>query len=368
MAWNMLMPRRLKPIKHVIVHLTSLRTSSSLTTPFLQDEADDDLTPSQQKVRHAIHRICTRFPDTYWHDQERHQRFPIEHVQALAEAGWLGICIPARYGGLGHGLSEAVVMMQTVAECGGGGMAAASSVHVNIFGLEPVIRVGTEAQKRRFLMPLAGGRETACFAVTEPDAGLDTLSLKSKAVKRGDGYLLSGEKVWISAARRADRMLVLVRTEHGADGLTLFYADLGTGISTGAVSMTEIPRMGRAAVDSNAIRFTDWAIPSGDVIGEPGKGFRTLLPSLNAERILLASEALGLGRAALRKAAQANRCRRGQSVQHSLADAWIRLEAARGAVAVAAARWDAGMGEGVRANAVKYLAAEAAFGAFGRWF
>ncbi|PHH76603.1 hypothetical protein CDD80_1389 [Ophiocordyceps camponoti-rufipedis] len=349
----MLISQRLRPIRHVTAHLTSFRASSSLTTPFLQDEADDDLTPSQQKVRRAIHRICSRFPNTYWHDQDRHQRFPVEHVQALAEAGWLGICIPTRYGGLGHGLSEAVVMMQTVAECGGGGMAAASSVHVNIFGLEPVVRVGTEVQKRRFLVPLARGRETACFAVTEPDTGLDTLSLKSKAVKRGDEYVLSGEKVWISAARRADRMLILVRTGDGAEGLTLFYADVRTGISTGAVSMTEIPRMGRAAVDSNAIRFTDWAIPSEDLIGEAGKGFRTLLPSLNAERILLASEALGLGRAALRKAALASRSERGQAAQHPLADAWIRLEVARGAVRDAAARWDARMGDGVRANAVK---------------
>ncbi|RDA94689.1 hypothetical protein CP533_6787 [Ophiocordyceps camponoti-saundersi (nom. inval.)] len=355
------------------------------STSFLTGDEENDLSPRQQEVRQAIGEICRDFQDDYWKEQERKRRFPIEMVRRLAQAGWLGICVPESYGGKGLGLSEATVMMQAVAEVGGGGMAAASSVHMNIFGLEPVVRFGSEEQKRRFLTPLAAGRERACFAVTEPGAGLDTLSLRSVAVRTGEEgeeeeemeggeYVLGGEKVWISAARGASRVLILVRTGAmdggGADALSLFYADLDSGTASGAVTMSDIARMGRAAVDSNAVRFQGWRVPARDRIGPEGKGFEILLSAINAERILIASEALGLGRAALRRAVLHTTTSHHPTIgggeshqQQKLAGSYLGLEAARLAIRHAASRYDAGFRDGVAANSAKYLAAEAAFDA-----
>ncbi|RDA88665.1 hypothetical protein CP532_4057 [Ophiocordyceps camponoti-leonardi (nom. inval.)] len=374
------------------------RASTSFLSAEGEEDDENDLDPSQQAVRKAVRDICRPFQDDYWTEQERKQRFPIEMVRALASTGWLGICIPKVYGGKGLGLREASVMMQTVAEVGGGGMAAASSVHMNIFGLEPVVRFGTEGQKRRFLPPLAAGLQRACFAVTEPDAGLDTLRIRSMALREGGngehddiGYVLRGEKMWISAAQGASRMLILVRTcspidgggeergRRGADALTLFYADVVSGRASGAISMSDIPRMGRAAVDSNAVRFEGWRVPAEDRIGEQGKGFEIILSAINAERILIASEALGLGRAALRRAIlHAPRLPSSSSSSsshpapvvgdfhplhhhHELADSYVRLEAARLTIRHAASLYDAGYKDGVAANTAKYLAAEAAF-------
>ncbi|PHH88545.1 hypothetical protein CDD83_7412 [Cordyceps sp. RAO-2017] len=350
-------------------------SSTGRATEFLQCE-DADLTESQRTVREAIGKICRRFPDEYWLEQERAKRFPTELCEALAEGGWLGICLPEAYGGSGLGLAEAAVMMQTIAESGGG-MAAASAVHINIFGLEPVVRFGTEEQKRRFLPPLAAGRERACFAVTEPDAGLDTLRLRSRARRDPDDdafYLLSGHKTWISTAQRAHKILILVRTappdrvgSRPADGLTLFYTDLRPGLP---VEVREIDKMGRAAVDSNAVLFDGWRVPAADRIGAEGQGFRIIMHGMNAERVLIGMEALGLGFAAVRRAAAYARDRvvfgrpigQNQAIQHPLADSWMHLEAARLLLLRAAALYDAGHDAVAEyANAGKYLAAEAAF-------
>ncbi len=278
--------------------------------------------------------------------------------------------MPEAYGGSGLGIAEAAVMMQTIAESGGG-MTAASAVHINIFGLEPVVRFGTEEQRRRFLRPMIDGKERACFAVTEPNTGLDTLKLQSLARRKGDDYILSGQKIWISTAQNAHKILILVRTtpleqvKKPSEGLTLFYTDLNRD----AVEITEIDKMGRAAVDTNQLFFDGWKVPAADRIGEEGHGFKMIMHGMNAERILIGMEALGLGFAALRRAATYAGERvvfgrpigQNQAVQHPLADSWMNLEAARLLLMQAARMYDQGHTSGEYANAGKYLAAEAAF-------
>jgi alkylation response protein AidB-like acyl-CoA dehydrogenase len=320
-------------------------------------------------VRSAIAKVCSGFPDEYWLKQEASNGFPVDFHSQLAKDGWLGICLPQQYGGSGLGIAEAAIMMQTISESGGG-MAAASSVHMNIFGLEPVAKFGTDKQKNRFLPPLILGNEKACFGVTEPDTGLDTLKLTSLAKRDGDHYILSGRKIWISTARHAQKILILVRTtpleevRKPTEGLSLFYTDL-----TADVEIQEIPKMGRAAVDSNMLFFDNWRIHADDRIGEEGAGFKMIMHGMNAERILIGAEALGLGYAALRRAA-IYACERtvfghpigkNQAIQHPLADSWMNLEAARLMIYQAAKMYDQGYQTGEYANASKYLAAEAAF-------
>lgn len=278
--------------------------------------------------------------------------------------------MPSQYGGSELGIADAAVMVQTIAESGAA-YAGASAVHMNIFGLEPVRKFGTEAQKSRWLVPLIAGREKACFAVTEPDSGLDTLRLTSQAVKDGNEYVLKGQKVWISTAQVAEKVLMLVRTTpleevtKPSHGLSLFYTDLDRG----QVQVTEIPKMGRAAVDSNTLFFDGWRVPAEDLIGEEGKGFKMIMHGMNAERILIAAEALGVGFAALRRAAIYAGERKvfgrpigqNQAIQHPLAESWMELEAARLMIYQAARMYDQGYEAGEYANAAKYLAAEAAF-------
>jgi acyl-CoA dehydrogenase len=322
-----------------------------------------DFAPSdtQAQVRDAVERICRRFDDAYWLGCDRDARFPEELYRDLAEAGWLGICIPEDYGGSGLGLAEAAVMMQAVAQSGAA-LSGASAVHMNIFGLNPVVRFGTPAQKARMLPPIVAGREKACFAVTEPDAGLDTAALKTTATRRGDRYELNGAKVWISTAQVAHKMLVLARTGPGRGGLTLFYTDLDRR----HVEVRAIDKMGRAAVDSNQLFIDRLEVPEDDRIGAEGQGFECLLHGLNPERVLIAAEAVGIGRAALARAASYAKERvvfgrpigQNQGIQHPLAERWIELEAAELLMQSAAWRYDRGLPAGAAANAAKYYAAE----------
>ena len=322
-----------------------------------------DFAPSdtQAQVRDAVKRICRRFDDAYWLGCDRDARFPEELDRDLAEAGWLGICIPEDYGGSGLGLAEAAVMMQAVAQSGAA-LSGASAVHMNIFGLNPVVRFGTPAQKARMLPPIVAGREKACFAVTEPDAGLDTAALKTTATRRGDRYELNGAKVWISTAQVAHKMLVLARTGPGRGGLTLFYTDLDRR----HVEVRAIDKMGRAAVDSNQLFIDRLEVPEDDRIGAEGQGFECLLHGLNPERVLIAAEAVGIGRAALARAASYAKERvvfgrpigQNQGIQHPLAERWIELEAAELLMQSAAWRYDRGLPAGAAANAAKYYAAE----------
>ena len=278
--------------------------------------------------------------------------------------------MPERYGGSGLGITEAALMMETIA-ASGAGFSGASAVHMNIFGLHPVVVHATDEQKTRWLPPLIAGRDKACFGVTEPGAGLNTTRLTTKAARDGDHYIVSGQKVWISTAQVANKILLLARTtpleqtKNPIDGLTLFYAD----IDRGKVEVREIDKMGRKAVDSNQVFIDGLRVPAADRIGEEGKGFRYILDGLNPERILVAAEAAGLGRAALDRAARYARERivfdrpigQNQAVQHPLAQRWIELEAARLLTYRAASLHDAGKSCGAEANAAKYFAGEAGF-------
>ncbi|HEX3862060.1 MAG TPA: acyl-CoA dehydrogenase family protein [Stellaceae bacterium] len=329
------------------------------------------LTPEQLEIREAVARLCERFGDDYWLKKDSEGEFPHEFHRAMAEGGWLGVAMPEEFGGSGLGITEAAVVMQTVAQSGAG-FSGASAVHMNIFGLHPVVMFGTAEQKQRFLPPLIAGREKACFAVTEPDVGLDTTRLKTRAVRDGNGYSISGRKIWTSTGQVAEKMLILTRTtpfeeaSRPSHGMTLFYTDLDRS----KVEVREIHKMGRAAVDSNMVFIDGLKVPAEDRIGEEGKGFQYILHGMNPERILLASEAVGLGRAALARAARYAKERvvfgrpigQNQGIQHPLAERWIDLEAAELLVWRAAAAYDSGAepgAVGAFANAAKFFAAEA---------
>jgi acyl-CoA dehydrogenase len=331
---------------------------------------DFSLSAEQQAIRDAIEKICARFGDDYWLARDREGGFPHDFHRAFAEAGWLGVAIPEQYGGSGLGVTEAAIVMQAIAGSGAG-MSGASALHMNIFGLNPVVVFGTDEQKARMLPPMVAGRDKACFAVTEPNVGLDTLKLKTRALRQGDRYLLSGQKIWISTAQVANKMLILARTTpldevaQRTEGLSLFYTDLDRRY----IDVREIPKMGRSAVDSNELFIDQLPVPAADRIGEEGRGFQYILHGMNPERILIGAEAIGIGRAALRKAAGYARERivfdrpigQNQAIQHPLAACWMALEAADLMAFKAASLYDAGASCGIEANAAKYLAGEAAF-------
>jgi len=331
-----------------------------------------ELSPEQESIRDAVRDLCSHFPESYWRERDTDGEFPHAFYRAMGDAGWLGIAIPEAYGGAGLGVQEAALMMQTVAESGAC-MSGCSAVHINIFGLMPVVVHGTEEQKKRMLPPMARGEVKSCFAVTEPDAGLNTTRLKTRAVRQGDKYVVHGQKVWISTAQVADKMLLLARTTPLEDlppgrqshGLSLFYTDLDRA----RVDVRVIEKMGRKCVDSNELFIDGLEIPVDDRIGEEGQGFKYILHGMNPERILLAAEAVGTGRIALQKAAAYARERvvfdrpigQNQSIQHPLARNWVELEAAQLLVRNAAWLYDEGRECGAQANAAKYFAAEAGF-------
>jgi len=324
---------------------------------------DFALSDEQQRIREAIAKVCARFPDEYWLKRDREGGFPSDFHQVLARAGWLGVAMPEEFGGAGLGIAEAAVMMQAIAESGAG-FSGASAVHMNIFGLNPVVVYGTQAQKERMLPPLIKGEQRACFAVTEPNTGLNTNKIKTKAEKRGDKYIVSGQKVWISTAQVAEKVLLLATT---SQGLTLFYTDLDRR----HVEVREIDKMGRHAVDSNQLFFDALPVPEEDRIGEEGKGFECILHGMNPERILIAAELVGLGRCAVTRAAAYAKERivfdrpigQNQAIQHPLAANWMALEAANLMAFKAAWLYDSGKPCGAEANAAKYLAGEACFDA-----
>jgi len=329
-------------------------------------------TPEQQRIREAIAKLCAQFGDEYWLKKDREGGFPVELHQALARDGWLGIAMPEDCGGAGLGIQEAAVMMQAIAESGAG-FSGASAVHMNIFGLNPVVVFGTPEQKRRMLPPLIAGTERSCFAVTEPNTGLNTTRIKTKAEKKGDRYLVSGQKVWISTAQIAEKVLLLARTtpleevRKPTEGLSLFY----TEFDRRHIEVREIEKMGRKAVDSNQVFFDGLPVPETDRIGAEGRGFEYILHGMNPERILIAAESVGLGRCALGRASAYAKERvvfdrpigQNQAIQHPLARNWMDLEAANLMVMKAAWLYDQGLPCGAEANAAKYLAGEASFDA-----
>ncbi len=340
---------------------------TAATDPHAMDFA---LSPEQQQIRDEVLRLCARFGDAYWLERDRSATFPEDFYRAMADGNWLGIAMPEAYGGAGLGITEAALMMQAVAELGAA-MSGASAIHINIFGLHPVVVHGTAAQKARMLPPLIAGQDKACFGVTEPDAGLNTTEIKTRAEKRGDRYVVNGTKIWTSTAQEANKILLLARTtpldrvKRRSHGLTLFYTDLDRAHA----EVRLIGKMGRHAVDSNMVFFEDMDIPEDDRIGAEGEGFRAILHGLNPERILIAAEAIGIGRVALARATAYARERvvfgrpigQNQAIQHPLARNWAELEAAQLMMLKAASAYDRGQECGAEANAAKYLAAEAGF-------
>ena len=331
---------------------------------------DFNLNENEQTIRDTTLKLASGFSDDYWLEKDKVGGFPEDFYSKFAEDGWLGIAMPEKYGGAGLGITEASLMMQAVAESGAG-MSGASALHMNIFGLKPVEIFGNEEQRQRFLPPLIKGKEKACFAVTEPNTGLDTTKLKTKATPDGNGYVVNGSKIWISTAQVADKVLLLTRTtdiedvRKPSEGLTLFYTDLDRD----RIEVREIDKMGRKAVDSNMLFIDGLKVPIEDRIGEEGMGFRYILEGMNPERILIAAEAIGIGRAALARATQYAKDRivfgrqigQNQAIQHPLAKCWAELEAANLMTMKAAALFDEGKACGAEANAAKYLAGEAGF-------
>lgn len=326
--------------------------------------------PIHDEIRDAVRQMCARFPDEYWREHDESKEFPWEFYQAVVEGGWLGLTIPEEYGGGGMGVTEAAIVEQEIS-ASGAGMNGCSAVHIGIFGFEPLIRHGSEDLKRRFLPRAAKGDLHVSFAVTEPDAGTDTLNLSTTARKVDGGWLVSGKKVWITKAQEAERMFLLCRTsprKEGASrthGLTLMFAEMDRK----HVQIRPIPKMGRNAVDTNELFIDDLFVADEDVIGEVDQGFKVILAGLNAERVISANAAIGLGRAALRKATEYAKSRvvfgrpigKNQLIAGQLAEAKIRLDAADLMCKQAAWMIDNNIPCGKEANMAKYLASEAGF-------
>jgi len=323
----------------------------------------------QLAIQEAVGKVCAEFGDDYWLSRDQDGRFPEEFVQAITEGGWLGIAMPEVYGGSGLGITEAAILAHTIARSGAG-MSGASAIHLNLFGPNPIVVFGSEEQKLRCLPPLIKGTERACFGVTEPDAGLNTTRLNTRAERDGDNYVINGQKMWTTTAQTASKILLIVRTTPLEDctspteGLSLFYTDLNRD----AIEVRLIEKMGRKAVDSNALFIDNLVVPKDDLIGGEGRGWECLLHGLNPERILIAAEAVGLGQVALERASRYAGERvvfdrtigKNQGIQHPLAVNWMELEAAFLMVFKAASLYDTGKSCGLEANSAKFLAAEAA--------
>lgn len=331
-----------------------------------------DFTEEQEQIREGVSRLCARFGDQYWLERDEDGQFPEDFCRAIADHGYMGIAMPEEYGGSGLGITEAAILMQAISQSGAGN-GGVSSVSLGIFGLNPVVRYGTDEQKRRMLPPVIRREDIACFGVTEPNTGLDTTRLKTRAVRKGDRYIVHGQKIWTTTAQVANKILLIARTaeesetEKPIDGLSLFYSDLDRS----KVEIRRIDKMGRKCVDSNQLFIDGLEIPVENRIGEEGKGFRYLLHGINPERILIAAGLVGLGRAALKRATDYARERvvfdrpigMNQAIQHPLAQSWAELEAANLMAFRAAQLYDRGEDAGAMANAAKYLAGEAAFNA-----
>jgi acyl-CoA dehydrogenase len=326
-------------------------------------------------IRHAIREICAQFPVEYWRDRDTRHEFPWDFYNALAKGGWVGIAIPEEYGGGGGGITEASIVLEEVA-ASGAAMNGATAIHLSIFGLNPVVKYGSPEQRARYLPEVAAGRLHVAFGVTEPDAGTDTTSISTRAVRDGDHYVVTGQKVWTSKAEQSDRVLLLVRTtpleecERRTDGLTLLFADIGAPHERQpGVAISPIDKIARNAVGSCEVRYDGLRVPVTDRVGEEGHGFKYLLDGLNPERILIAAEALGIGKVALRTAVKYAGERtvfgrpigKNQGIAFPLAEAHMKLHAAELIIREAAWRYDQGLTCGEQANTAKFLASDAAF-------
>ena len=331
---------------------------------------DFSISDDHRAIREGVNAVVRSFDDAYWLARDEDGAFPRDFHRAMADAGWLGITMPQEYGGSGLGVTEAAIMMHEVSSHGGG-MAAASTVHINLFGPHPIVVFGTPDQRKRWVPPLVAGTDQCCFGVTEPDAGLNTTAIKTFAQKVPGGYVVTGQKVWTSTAQVASKIMLLTRTtkledcQRPTDGITIFYTDLDRS----KIDVHRIPKMGRKAVDSNAIFIDGLFIPEADRIGEEGKGFSYILHSLNPERLLVAAEAVAIGQDALRRAAKYARERvvfdrpigQNQGIQHPLAERWMALEAAWQMTLKGAWLYDQKQPCGAESNAAKFLGARAGY-------
>ena len=322
-------------------------------------------------IREGVQSVCDQFGDDYWLARDQDGVFPHEFHRAFAEAGWLGITMPEEYGGSGLGVSEASVMMHTVAKCGA--MTAASSIHINMFGPHPIVVFGTGEQKAKWIPPLVKGEQKCSFGVTEPNAGLDTTSITTFAEKVDGGWIVNGRKIWNSTAQVVDRIMLLARTtkredvNKSTDGISIFY----TEFDRSRIETQRISKMGRKAVDSNMLFIDDLFIPDGDLIGEEGRGFHYILHSMNPERIMVGAEGVGIGQDALRRASGyaverevfGRPIGQNQGIQHPLAENWMELQAAELMVMKAANLYDSGQPCGAEANAAKFLGGRAGYNA-----
>jgi acyl-CoA dehydrogenase len=333
---------------------------------------DFSLNSDHQAIRDGVGAVVKSFGDEYWLERDEDGKFPVEFHRAMAEGGWLGLTMPEEYGGSGLGVTEAMVMMHEVGSHGGG-MAATSSVHINLFGPHPIVVMGTPEQKERWIPNLVAGKDQVCFGFTEPNAGLNTTAIKTFARKVDGGYIVDGQKVWTSTGQVANKIMLLTRTtkledcKKPTDGITIFYTDMDRS----KIEVKKIPKMGRKAVDSNSIFIDGLFIPDEDRIGEEGQGFKYILHSLNPERVLIGVEAIAIGQDALRRAANYAKERvvfnrqigMNQGIQHPLAENWMALEAAYLMVQKAAWMYDNHEPCGAEANAGKFLGARAGYDA-----
>lgn len=329
-----------------------------------------NLTTEQRAIRDGVAAVCQRFGDEYWAECDREGLFPHDFHRAMAQDGWLGVTMPEEFGGAGLGVTEAAIVMHTVASSGGG-MTAASSIHINMFGPHPLVVHGSAEQKSQWLPRLVRGEDQVCFGVTEPDAGLNTTNIKTFARKVDGGYRVSGRKMWTSTGQVANNILLLTRTapksegEKPTDGITLFYTELDRN----KVEVRRIAKHGRNAVDSNAVFIDDLFVPDEHRIGEEGKGFTYLLDGINPERILVGVEAIGIGEDALQRAVRYAQERivfdrpigQNQGIQHPLAECWLNLQAALMMADRAAHLYDTGQPCGAEANGTKLLGARAGY-------
>jgi len=333
---------------------------------------DFSMREDHQAIRDGVGAIVRRFDAEYWLARDEDGEFPRAFHRAMADAGWLGITMPVEYGGAGLGVAEACIMMHEVASHGGG-MAAVSTVHINLFGPHPIVVFGTDAQRKRWLPPLIEGKDQCCFGFTEPDAGLNTTAIKTFAEKVSGGYVVHGQKVWTSTAQAANKIMLLTRTtrledcKRPTDGISIFYTDLDRS----KIEVRRIPKMGRKAVDSNAVFIDGLFIPDADRIGAQGQGFGCILHSLNPERLLVAAESIAIGQDALRRATQYARERivfdrpigMNQGIQHPLAACWMALEAAWNMTCKGAWLYDSHQPCGAEASTAKFLGARAGYDA-----
>jgi acyl-CoA dehydrogenase len=326
-------------------------------------------TAHHQEIRDAVRSLCTQFPDEYFRKIDAERGYPEAFVAALTQAGWLAALIPEDYGGSGLGLTEASIVMEEINRAGGN----AGACHGQMYNMGTLLRHGSAAQKNEYLPRIASGElRLQSMAVTEPTTGTDTTKLKTTAIRKGDRYVVNGQKVWISRVQHSDLMILLARTtplaevKKKSEGMSAFIVDLRDSIGHG-LTVRPIPNM--VNHETNELFFEDLEVPASNLIGEEGQGFRYILDGLNAERTLIAAECIGDGywfidrikRYANERVVFGRPIGQNQGVQFPIAEAYIEVEAANLMRYEACKLFDAGQPCGAQANMAKYLAAKASW-------